>query len=100
MGYVNVRVNWGGVGHVNVHVHWRGTLMLWVTLWFMVTGVERGGACERSCELAWDVDDMGYVNVLHVWGGMGHVNVPKTQAICSPTLAKSRVTMFLPHQGH
>ena len=49
MAYVNVHVNWGGVGHVNVHVHLRGMLMLWVVLTFIFTGVG--------------------------WGGVGHVNV-------------------------
>ena len=34
-----------------------------------------GGACQRSCARAWDVDARGYVNVLVNWGGMGHVNV-------------------------
>ena len=28
MGYVDVHVNWGGVGHVNVHVHLRGMVVL------------------------------------------------------------------------
>ena len=41
-GYVNVHINWGGVG-------WG----------------------KRSCALAWDVDVMGYVNVHVNWGGVG-----------------------------
>ena len=43
MAYVNVHVNWGGVGHVNVPLHLCGMLMLWAMLTYVLTGVGWAG---------------------------------------------------------